>query len=424
MARRTATRAGDRGDAHTPGSWWRDVQLRLVAVSFAVNGLLYGSLLSRYADLAGTLGASEAAFGLALTAGAVGGLVGSVAAPLVVRALGQVAALTIAGCVYAAMAPLVVASPLVVVLGAGLFVAGVVDGAHDVGVNALAVRVQQRRGAAVMGRVHALWSLALAGGAAAGAAAASVGLPVVVHLLGVAAVAGAAQLSAGVSARLQQKPAATDPAPASATGGAGDSAPTPRKSPGDWRAPHARILLLAVVAAAVAASYVEGPGQDWSALLLARGFAAEPGMAASAPLTFSVGLLTARLALDPLTARVPRWAVACTAAAVVVAGGAAGAVVAWADGPAWSALALLFLLGLGAGPAYPMLFGAADVLADRYGISASVTASVISTCSRVGAISAPAAVGALASATGTPIIFAVMAAGGLLLLLTLPRALR
>jgi len=184
------------------------------------------------------------------------------------------------------------------------------------------------------------------------------------------------------------------------------------------------MLLLAVVAAAVAASYVEGPGQDWSALLLARGLGADAGMAASAPLAFSVGLLCSRLALDPLTTRLSRTAITSSAAVVVVAGASAGALLAFAGGSPWAALVLLFVVGLGTGPAYPMLFGAADVLAARHGISAAVTASVISTCSRVGAISAPAAVGALASGVGLPVVFAVMAAGGLLLLLALPRALR
>jgi len=200
----------------------RDRQLRLVAVSFAVNGLLYGSLLSRYADLAGAVGASEAAFGLALTAGAVGGLVGSLVAPLLMRKVGYTAALVIAGCAYAALAAGVAASTVVVVLGAALFVAGVVDGGHDVAMNALAVKVQQRRGASVMGRVHALWSLSLAVGAALGAVAAAAGLPVFVHVGGVAVLAGVVQLVAALSVRNGEVPAAP---------GAPSEAPTSPPSP-------------------------------------------------------------------------------------------------------------------------------------------------------------------------------------------------
>ncbi|GAB3451826.1 hypothetical protein [Actinophytocola sediminis] len=61
------------------------------------------------------------------------------------------------------------------------------------------------------------------------------------------------------------------------------------------------------------------------------------------------------------------------------------------SGAAWQALVLIALAGAGAGPVFPLLFGAAEVLANRYGVS---------------------------------MVFAVMAAGGLAVAATLPRALR
>jgi hypothetical protein len=52
----------------------------------------------------------------------------------------------------------------------------------------------------------------------------------------------------------------------------------------------------------------------------------------------------------------------------------------------------------------------------------AVTAALISTCSRTGAITAPVAVGALTGATTLAAVLAVMAAGGAVLLVTLPRS--
>ena len=167
-----------------------------------------------------------------------------------------------------------------------------------------------------------------------------------------------------------------------------------------------------------------GPGQDWSALLLSRGFDAGPGLAASGPLAFSLGLLASRLVLDGLTRRYSRATLAVFAAAAVVAGTGVGMLVALGGGPVGQALAAIALAGVGAGPIFPLMFGAAENLSRRYGIAPATTASLVSALSRTGAITAPAAVGGLAASAGLAAVFAVMAAGGLVVLCTLPLALR
>jgi len=85
-------------------------------------------------------------------------------------------------------------------------------------------------------------------------------------------------------------------------------------------------------------------------------------------------------------------------------------------------LAAIAVAGIGAGPVFPLLFGAADHLSVRRGIPAARTASIVSALSRIGAISAPVVVGPLTETLGMAMVFVVMAAGALLVLLALPRA--
>lgn len=389
----------------------------LVFCSFGLNGLLYGSLLSRYAEIADAVRADEAVFGLVLAAGAVGGLVGSLVAPLLVRTVGDAGAAAVFGCTFALLACSVAGAPTLVVLAIALFVMTVVDGGQDVAMNALAVRVQQRTGRPIMGRAHAAWSVSLAAGTGVGAAAASLQVPVLGHIAAVAAVLVAAQLGAWwtYSPRTEPVSRAESHSPSNEDD----------QAAGRWLTRgRARVLIVMLAAAAVAASYVESPGQEWTALLLSRGFDTSAGLAASAPLAFSIGLVASRLVLDRLTDRLGRSLIAMISGGTTTAAMVAGLLVGVLDGPVWLVLAALALAGIGAGPVFPLLFGAADILSSRYGVRPDTTASVVSACSRTGAISAPVIVGALTGATSLLAVLVVMAAGGLAIMLMLPHTLR
>ena len=78
--------------------------------------------------------------------------------------------------------------------------------------------------------------------------------------------------------------------------------------------------------------------------------------------------------------------------------------------------------GAGLGPRRP--FDTAETLGARYRVSPATTAGIISTCSRLGAISAPILVGALAETADLSIVLVIIAAAGTIALLTLPQALR
>ncbi|MEV1154504.1 MFS transporter [Micromonospora chokoriensis] len=414
-------------DGRTSSDW------RVPAVAFAVNGALYGSLLTRFPEIADRVSASETQFGVVLFAAAIGGLLGSLVAPVLARAVGERSATLLAGAGYALLAVGVGWAPQLILLGGALLLLGILDGAHDVVMNAFAVRVQQHRATTLMGRMHATWSLSLAGAGVLGTVAAGLRVPVALHVGIAATVALVAQLAIALGRKgmvAEGPPGPTSPVDSSSTPApTGDSPSTPA-STGNGPARPARSLarlryVLPVLGlAAVAASYVESPGQEWTGLLLSRGFDATPQVAAAAPVLFGAGLLASRLLLDAAVSRVGQARVAAISGATMMTAVGVGLVCTLVGAPVWWALAAVAMAGFGAGPAFPLLFGSADQLSVRHGIPPARTASMVSALSRVGAISAPIVVGPLTDAFGMVMVFAIMAVGAALVLGALPRAVR
>ncbi|MGW3784386.1 MFS transporter [Micromonospora chokoriensis] len=404
-------------DGRTSSDW------RVPAVAFAVNGALYGSLLTRFPEIADRVSASETQFGVVLFAAALGGLLGSLVAPLLARAVGERSATLLAGAGYALLAVGVAWAPQLILLGGALLLLGILDGAHDVVMNAFAVRVQQHRATTLMGRMHATWSLSLAGAGVLGTVAAGLRVPVALHVGIAATVALVAQLAIALGRKGMVAEGPPGPTPT------GDSPTTPAPT-GDSPARPARSLarlryVLPVLGlAAVAASYVESPGQEWTGLLLSRGFDATPQVAAAAPVLFGAGLLASRLLLDAAVSWVGQARVAAISGATMMTAVGIGLVCTLVGAPVWWALAAVAMAGFGAGPAFPLLFGSADQLSVRHGIPPARTASMVSALSRVGAISAPIVVGPLTDAFGMVMVFAIMAVGAALVLGALPRAVR
>lgn len=414
-------------DDHTSSDW------RVPAVAFAVNGALYGSLLTRFPEIADRVSASETQFGVVLFAAAIGGLLGSLVAPLLARAVGERSATLLAGTGYALLAVGVAWAPQLILLGGALLLLGILDGAHDVVMNAFAVRVQQHRATTLMGRMHATWSLSLAGAGVLGAVAAGLRVPVALHVGIAATVALVAQLAIALGRKGMVADGPPGPAPPvdgpSDPAPTGDSPSTPAPT-GDSPARPARALgrlryVLPVLGlAAVAASYLESPGQEWTGLLLSRGFDATPQVAAAAPVLFGAGLLASRLLLDAAVSRFGQARVAAISGATATTAVGVGLVCTLVGAPVWWALAAVAMTGFGAGPAFPLLFGSADQLSVQHRIPPARTASMVSALSRVGAISAPIVVGPLTDAFGMVMVFAIMAVGAALVLGALPRAVR
>ncbi|WP_246158442.1 MFS transporter [Catellatospora sichuanensis] len=389
------------------------------ASAFVVNGALYGSLLTRYPEIADRVAASGSEFGVVLFAAAAGGLLGSLAAPALARVVRESSALLVAGTGYALFAVAVALAPDLYLLGCGLLLQGLFDGMHDVTMNAATVRVQQDANSKLMGRMHATWSLSLAGAGLLGAVAVGMRIPVAWHIGLVAGIALVVQTAAAVwRPRSETKPGEAR-TPAATRSGSRPSLPAQR-----GRTVRLRHVLPVLGVAALAASYVESPGQEWTGLLLSRGLDAEPQLAASAPVLFGAGLVVSRLVLDAAQQLLGSRVVAVGSGLTMVLAMLAGCfIIVGEAAPGW-ALVAVTAAGIGAGPVFPLLFGAGEHLSVRHGIPVARTASIVSALSRVGAISAPVVVGPLTEAFGMVTVFAVMAAGALLVLFALPRVVR
>ena len=359
------------------------------------------------------MSASESQFGDVLFASAAGGLLGSLLAPLLMRFTGGRTATFITGAGYAVLCIAVASAPGLLLLGLAMLLLGLLDGAQDVTMNSAAVAAQQRTGSSLMGRMHATWSLSLTGAALLGAATISLGIPLIVHIVVVVVAALAVLLAVRFALPAPAAPAPDAPEQPRAERPARES----RRSPGTLR----RVLPVLGVAA-FAASYVESPGQEWTGLTLSRGLHASPEVAALAPVLFAAGLVASRLLLDVVQQRAGVRLVVLFSTVTLIAAMVAGfVVVAGGGSPLW-ALVAVAAGGFGAGPIFPLLFGMADRFSRKHGIPPARTASIVSALSRIGAISAPLAVGRITESLGMAAVYAVMAAGALIVLLALPRA--
>lgn len=377
------------------------------AVTFLVNGAVYASLVPRLPQIKSQLGLGDAAFGLALLGMGLGGLVGSAIAPSIVARMSDRRAVVIAGVALAAVGvgPSLVATgpPLaapIVALGATVLLIGIGDAVHDVSMNVIALALQRERGVSIMGRLHALWCAGAVGAGLVGAFAAARGVPVVLHMVIACTIAAAAQLV--VAPALPHAPP-VEPV---------HSAAVRRWQPGAW-------VALAMVA--VAAGFIEGPPQDWSAIYLRESLGAGPGLAGVAPVSFTAAMLVSRLLVDRWIDRWGAAVVSMVCGGLVATGAVLGLLVSGLTGSSVAALVGFALIGCGAAPVFPLMFVAAERLP---GAHVGVGAGAVSAMARIGFLTAPPVVGALSQAFGLSRALLVIAVGGAVVALALPPRLR
>ena len=154
--------------------------------------------------------------------------------------------------------------------------------------------VERRLGRTIMPRFHAAWSLGSVAGAALGAGAARLGVPVGAHLAALAAV-----VLAGTRARRPVVPA-------------GDRAPTrparQRRRPAArrrallaaWREPRTLLIGLLVLVMA----FTEGSANDWLAVAFVDGYGVSEAAGAAVFGVFVVGMTLGRTAG---TVALDRW---------------------------------------------------------------------------------------------------------------------
>ena len=281
-----------------------------VALVFAVNGFLFASWVARLPAVRSDLGVTPGRLGLVLLALSVGAVVALPFAGWLTHRLGARRTVR-AGAVLAALAFVVAGAAVAVqslpLLVVALFAYGFGVGGWDVAMNVEAAVVEQALRRPIMPRFHAGFSLGSVAGAAVGAGAAALALPVAVHFT----IIGAAAAVAVVLGVRHFLPAGALVREAGA-GVTGERGSVLRA----WREPRTLAIGLFVLGMA----FVEGTANDWLALAMVDGYRVEPYVGALAFGLLVASMTATRLAGPALLERWGRVAVLRGGALLVILG--------------------------------------------------------------------------------------------------------
>ena len=290
------------------------------------------------------------------------------------------------GLTAAAFAPsLGVLLPSACVLGAGF-------GILDVSANAHGVLVEQRLGRPVLSALHGAWSFGLLVGSGIAAVAAAVAVGPRAQFPATAACV----LVIGLLYVPRLLPSAED--------AASDTA--------HFAWPRGALALPALLT--FCSMFVESATMNWSAVFLAGPVDSSAAVAAGGVVAFSIAMVVARLAGDPLAAR---WGVAALArrgGALVVT----GVVLAVATRSPVPALAGFALVGAGAAAIVPALFRVASAVP---GISSGAGIASVATAGYFGGVVNGPAIGFVARGVGLSAALGVIGIAGAVIALLGPR---
>lgn len=347
-----------------------------VAVVFVFNGLVLAGWMSRLPLVRDALGLDPAGLGLLILVGSLGSLVGlPLAGALTARwgARRVVATGAVLVCVAQVAAGFGVAAGSIAGTAAGLVVMGLGLAIWDVAMNLHGAQVEQRLGRTIMPRFHAAFSLGTALGAGGGALAATLGLPLAVHLgLVDAAVLAVAWWACGRflphdAVRAQGRP------------------PSARRA---WTEPRTLAIGLMVLALAL----TEGTANDWLAVALVDGHGASDQVGALGFALFVTAMTAGRLVGGTLLDRHGRPLVLWSTMALA----GLGVLLTVTGTPTVSAVGIA-LWGLGASLGFPVgMSAAAD---DPQHAAARI--SVVSTIGYTAFLAGPPLLGLVGERVGT-----------------------
>lgn len=361
-----------------PGAVVRSRRARIaVAAMFLANGALFANLVPRFPELKTDLALSNTGYGVVVAAFPVGALVAGLAAGAVVRRLTSarttlVCTIGIAALVFAAGS-----STTPVLLALALFAGGACDAVTDVAQNAHGLRVQRIYGRSIINSLHAVWSVGAVLGAAMGAAAIALHVPIATHL-GVSAVVFVGVAAVAYPFLLRGPDRDPDP----------DAGPHRRGRPG-WRGYGA---LAALVVIAIAGAVVEDAGSSWATLYLGVDLGATGAIAVLGYVALLGFQFIGRVVGDRMVDRFGERTVV-RAGGLFTAGGM-GLALAFPNVP--GTIAGFAIAGLGVATAIPAAIHAADRLP---GLRPGSGLTALSWLMRLGFVGAPPLVGMIADAT-------------------------
>jgi fucose permease len=331
-----------------------------VAATFALNGLVLGSLITRIPAIRDELELTSGRLGFLLLATSAGSMLALPSAGAIVARLGPARTVRFGAIVACAGIVLVGFGGGVLrngpTVAAGLFALGAGSGVWDVAMNVEGADVERKLGWTIMPRFHAAWSLGSVGGAGAGALAARLAVPLVTQMLATAVV-----VLVGVLAAVMFF---TPVAPAAERRHHSGR----RRALAAWREP--RTLLIGVMV--LSAALVEGAANDWLALALVDGYGTSHAVAAIGFGVFVTAMTVGRVLGTWVLDRFGRVVVLRTCIGLAIAG-----VAVFVTGDSLPlALLAAALWGLGASLGFPVgMSAAADderFAAERVSVVASI----------------------------------------------------
>jgi MFS family permease len=342
---------------------------------FLTNGALFANLLPRYPEIKADLGMSNTAFGLAVAAFSAGALLTGLTAGALIRRF-RSAVVAVAGSVLIAVFTVAAGlAPSGATLAAALFFAGAADSVTDVAQNVHGLRIQRHYGRFIINSLHAVWSSGAVLGGLMGAGAIYLGIPRVVQLSASGVLFSAVCLIGyryllpgpdhGVAAQHET------------------TADIPRVGRGIY------LVLAALIAIAIAGAVIEDAGSSWATLYLHDSLTAPAAVAALGYVAVVGFQFIGRLLGDRMVDRFGQRAVARSGGLTIALG--MGIALAFPSIP--GTIAGFAAAGLGSATLVPAAMHAADELP---GLRAGTGLTVLTWLMRVGFLTSPIVVGAIA----------------------------
>ncbi len=385
-----------------------------VGILFFTNGALISNLLPRYPEIKDDLGLTNTAFGAAVAAYPLGALLLGLTAGVLIRRF-RSSRVAIAATVITAIGLLLVGvAPGWIVLALALFLAGAMDAITDVAQNSHGLRVQRLYKRSIINSFHAIWSIGAVIGGVMGAAAAALGVPLLLHLtisaviFSIAAVASYRWLLAGPEPTPDAAPTVAEPLAEPIPASAASPSPTQTAKPGStaWR--YATLLALVVIAAGGA--IVEDAGSSWSAIYLSDSLGASAFVAGLGFISLQGMQFVGRLLGDRMVDRFGQRAIARLGGALVLVG--MGAALAFPSIP--GTIVGFGLAGFGVATLIPGAMQAADELP---GFKPGAGLTIVGWLLRLGFLLSPPLVGAIADASSLRFGLILVPVAGLLVLI-------
>lgn len=336
-----------------------------VVTAYAGSGLVFATWVSRIPAIKVDLGLTPGTVGLMLLCMSFGSFISVAASGLVVLRLGSKLTTKVciviqsSGVVIAGVGASLFSSPWVV--GAGLILVGLGTGSANAASNIEGSALERAMGRHIMPRLHGSFSIGTVVGAALGAVAVSLNIPVGIHLSLMAVVVGVAVFRAAGYYQADQRAAEVrsvrmvDTADKAAVE-SGDTqsvkADGKAKIAAAWRDPRTLMLGILVLGLGLA----EGAAGDWIALALTDGYRSSKEIGAIGYGIFVTAMTVGRFAGTLVLDKFGRVVVLRVSAATAIVG---LAVFVFSPNVQVALVSLLFW-GLGSALGFPVAMSAAS----------------------------------------------------------------